>query len=65
MRLDRLRVRPHLEYCIQAWNPFLRKYKVILGRVQRRAIKVIKGCQELSYEEMLRHCGFTTQEKGE
>ena len=36
-------VRPHLEYCIQAWNPWLIKDKEILEKVQKRAISVTSG----------------------
>ena len=28
---------PHLEYCIQACNPYLRKYEYMLEKIQRRA----------------------------
>ena len=55
-------VRPHLEYCIQAWNPYLRKYVDMLEKIQRRATKLIPGLRDLTYEERLNECGLTTLE---
>jgi len=48
-------VRPHLESCVQLWNPQHRKDMDEL--VQRRATKMIRGMECLSYEESLRDFG--------
>ena len=55
-------VRPHLEYCIQAWSPYLRKDVNMIEIIQRRATKLIPGLRDLTYEERLKECGLTTQE---
>jgi len=44
-------VRPHLQYCIQAWGRQYRKEAELLEWVQRRATKVIKGLVHFSCEE--------------
>ena len=46
-------VRPHLEYCVQAWSPTYEKDCWILERVQKRATKMINGFSTLAYEERL------------
>ncbi|PKU44781.1 rna-directed dna polymerase from mobile element jockey-like [Limosa lapponica baueri] len=48
-------VRPHVEYGIQLWSPQHRKDKDLLERVQRRATKVIRGLEHLSYKDSLRN----------
>ena len=55
-------VTPHVEYCIQAWSPYLRKYIYMLEKIQRRATKLIPGLRDIRYEERLKECGLTTLE---
>jgi len=47
-------VRPKLEYCIQAWRPFLRKDIDSMERIQRRATRIITECKGLNYESRLK-----------
>ena len=46
-------VRPHIEYCIQAWSPYLKKDIDMLETIQRRATKLIPGLRDLRYENDL------------
>ena len=55
-------VRPHLEYCIHACRPYLRKDVDMLEEIQRRATKLIPGLRDLRYVERLKECGLTTLE---
>ena len=52
-------VRPHLDYCIQAWRPHLRKDIDKLEWVQRSATRVIPEMQTQCYEDCLILCNLT------
>ena len=57
-------VRPHLEYASVIWSPYLKKDKISIENVQRRATKRIRSIiiSHMSYPDRLRKIGLPTLE---
>ena len=63
-RVYKTLIRPHLEYCTQAWAPVARhgNWSLILKleSVQRRVTRLTFDLKDLSYKERLESLGLTT-----
>lgn len=53
-------IRPHLEFAVPVWNPYLIQDIKQLEKVQRRALRAIPGFRSLSYAERLEKMNLTT-----
>ena len=56
-------IRPHLEHCLQVWGLQHQMDMDISERVQRRAMRRMRGLEHLSYEDRLRELGLFSLEK--
>ena len=63
LKLYKQHVRCHLEYCIQAWRPWHVQDIEALEKVQKRAVKQIRGLEGVSYEEKLLELGLNSLER--
>jgi len=53
-------IRPHLEYCIQAWRPFYQKSFSVLERTFRHFTKRCHSTAQLPYHDRLNILGLTS-----
>ncbi|XP_071854518.1 uncharacterized protein [Apostichopus japonicus] len=63
LNLYKALVRPHLDYYVPVWKPYLRKDIQLLEGVQRRMTKIIHGMRNKTYEERLKELRLMTIEQ--
>ena len=63
LKLYKVYVRPHLEYAVASWCPWLQADKVMLEKVQRRALNMVSNFKAKNYEDKLREAGMITLEQ--
>ena len=61
-KLYKTYVRPHVEFAVAAWSPYMKKDIATLEKVQRRATKVPSALKELAYEDRCKALGLTDLE---
>lgn len=59
-RLYTTYIRPHLEYAVAVWNPYLQRDIEVLERVQHRATKVSRELKKMTYEDRCRQLKLTS-----
>ena len=52
-------VRPHLEFAITSWCPYLKKDIDMIEKIQRRATKLVPNLKHLPYSTRLSKFGLT------
>ena len=63
IRLYKVYIRPHLEYAVQAWSPWLQKDINVLEDVQKRVVKMTSGLPSGTYEQKLSFLGLLSLEE--
>ena len=63
VRLYKQYVRPHLEFCTQAWAPWTVADSTALEKVQKKAVGMVSGLISHSYEDRLKELGLQTLEE--
>ena len=56
-------LRTHLEYCVQIWGSQYKKNVQLLEWVQRRAMRMVRELEHLSYEDCLKDLSLFSLEK--
>ena len=62
IKLYKVYIRPHLEYCVQSWSPWLRSDIDLLENVQKRVLRMTSGLLGQTYPEQLKEVDLTTLE---
>ena len=53
LQLYKLLARPHLEYALAIWSPYLQKDKIMLEQVQKFALRMVTKHLDFNYDALL------------